>query len=192
MASPMTKERSSFMLQTKSSGMSSPSQRRCSVAQLILRVLAVAFTAAAISVTVTSGQSVVILGFTFKARYSYSSAMRFLLGVDAVVCAFSALSLIFVYLLLNRSGSHLTNYFYLFLHDMVMTVLMISGCAAATAVGYIGRYGEERIGWGAVCGRIGKFCNRNLVSLVLSYLTFLAYLALAIISASKLMSRATE
>lgn len=66
-------------------------------------------------------------------------------------------------------------------------VLMNSGCAAATAVGYIGRYGEERVGWDAVCGHVDKFCHRNLVSLVLSYLAFLTYLALAIISASKLM-----
>lgn len=73
-----------------------------------------------------------------------------------------------------------------------MTVLMTSGCAASTAVGYVGRYGEERIGWVAVCGHIGKFCNINLVSVALSYLTFLVYLALVIISASKLMSRATE
>lgn len=74
----------------------------------------------------------------------------------------------------------------------VMMVLMISGCAAATGIGYIGRFGEEKIGWGAVCGRVGEFCNRMLVSVAFSYSAFLSYLALTIISASKLMSQATE
>lgn len=68
-------------------------------------------------------------------------------------------------------------------------VLMISGCAAATGVGYIGRFGEEKIGWGAVCDRVVKFCSRMMVSVALSYSAFIAYLALTIISATKLMSQ---
>ena len=71
-------------------------------------------------------------------------------------------------------------------------VLMISGCAAATGVGYIGRFGEEKIGWGTVCDRVGKFCSRMMVSVALSYSAFIAYLALTIISASKLRSQATQ
>lgn len=65
-----------------------------------------------------------------------------------------------------------------------MMVLMISACAAATGVGFIGLLGEEKIGWGAVCGGVGKFCTRMLVSLAFSYSAFLAYLALTIISAT--------
>lgn len=65
-------------------------------------------------------------------------------------------------------------------------VLMISGCSAASAVGYVGRYGEEKIGWLSVCNRVAKFCNRVLVSVVLSYLAFFCYFALSITSAHKL------
>lgn len=195
MASQTVREKSSFMLQMESAlGLSNSSNRKFLIAQATLRVLIIAFIVVAISVMVTSVQSIVLFGFTFKARYSYSSAFKFLVGAEAVVCVFSALSLIFVYILMNRSKpeSHLTSYFLLFLHDLVMMILMTSGCAAATAVGYIGRYGEEQSGWGAVCDRVGKFCNRTLVSLVFSYLAFFAYLALTIVSASKLMPRATE
>lgn len=188
MASQMDKERSSFTLETKSPALSRSPQRRFFITQVGLRLLVIAFTVASISVMVTSRQSVVIFGFTFKARYSYSSAMRFLLGAEIVVCFFSALSLIFVYPLTRLS----TNYFYLFLHDTVMMILMISGCAAATAAGYISRYGEDKMGWMPVCGRVSKFCDRMLVAMVFSYLAFLAYLFLTIIAASKLMSRATE
>jgi uncharacterized protein (TIGR01569 family) len=73
-----------------------------------------------------------------------------------------------------------------------MMVLMISGCAAATGVAYIGSFGEEKIGWGAMCDRVGKFCSRMMVSVALSYFAFIAYLALTIISASKLRSQATQ
>ncbi|KAM3713231.1 hypothetical protein ACB098_01G241200 [Castanea mollissima] len=171
--------------------LTSSSKREFLILQTTFRVLTIIFIVIAISVMVTSSQSIVMFGFTFKASYSYSSALKFLVGAEAVVCVFSALSLIFVYLQ-YRSESHPTNYFFLFLHDMAMMILMISGCAAVTAVGYIGRYGEVQIGWGSVCDRVSKFCNRTVVSMVFSYLAFFAYLTLTIVSATKLRSRATE
>lgn len=67
------------------------------------------------------------------------------------------------------------------LYLQVIMVLAISGCAAATAVGYISRYGEEKMGWFAVCNRVGKFCTQMTLSLVLSYLAFFSYFALAVI-----------
>jgi membrane-anchored glycerophosphoryl diester phosphodiesterase (GDPDase) len=75
-SSQMDKERSSFMLEMKSLGPSKPSQRRFFSAQVTLRVLAIALTVPAISLMVNSSQSVVMFGFTFEARYSYSSALK--------------------------------------------------------------------------------------------------------------------
>ena len=92
---------------------------------------------------------------------------------------------IYIYFFLNL------NYEYKIILQAMM-ILMISGCAAATAVGYIGHYGEVQIGWGSVCDRVSKFCNRTVVSVVFSYLAFFAYLTLTIVSATKLRSRATE
>lgn len=69
----------------------------------------------------------------------------------------------------------------------MMTLLMVSGCAAATAVGYVGRHGEERMTWHSVCGYVSKFCNKMMVATALSYLTFFAYLALILISAHGLI-----
>lgn len=76
--------------------------------------------------------------------------------------------------------------------QQVTMVLLISGCAAATAIGFVSKYGELKVGWAAVCGTVPKFCNRSTISLVLSYLAFFSYLGLSMMSASKLMSRATE
>lgn len=74
----------------------------------------------------------------------------------------------------------------------VMLVLMISGCAAATAVGYVSRYGEAAVGWLAVCNLVSKFCNKGLISVVLSYLAFFCYLALNSMSAYKLTTRTSQ
>lgn len=110
---------------------------------IILRVLAAAFTLAAIFILVTAKQSVVLFGITFQARYDYASVFRlinpiallpisliklinfwilyvfrFVLGADAVVCGFSLLSILFV-CILSRSESHAKTHFFLYLHDLV-------------------------------------------------------------------------
>lgn len=72
-----------------------------------------------------------------------------------------------------------------------MMVLIISGCAAATAIGYVGRYGEKKMTWQPTCGYVSKYCNRMSISLAFSYLAFFAYLLLTFTSALTLMSRPT-
>ncbi|XWS43964.1 hypothetical protein CRYUN_Cryun15aG0004100 [Craigia yunnanensis] len=71
-------------------------------------------------------------------------------------------------------------------------LLAISGCAAASAVGYISRYGEEKMGWMAICNRVGMFCNQMMISMVLSYLAFFSYFAFAVMSSNKAMYQANE
>ncbi|KAG8482421.1 hypothetical protein CXB51_024404 [Gossypium anomalum] len=189
MASPeVGRDKSPFMLQPKSlpPPVSKSSKTSSFKAQIMLRVFAAAFTLAAICIMTTSSQSFPLLGFTIKAHYSDSSAMRFLLVTDAIVCAFSVLSVLFVYRL-SHLGSDLKYCFYLFLHDMVIMGLATSGCSAATAVGYIGRYGEEKMGWMAVCNHVRKFCNQMAISMVLSYLAFCSYFALSVLSGNKVM-----
>ncbi|CAN6709107.1 unnamed protein product [Malus baccata var. baccata] len=177
MASETPKENSSSVLQVTSSGLP---RRRMSLltAQVALRISAFVFTLIAISVTVTNRQSVIVLGF------------KFLVGANVVVCAFSVLSLIFLSFFLRRSPSqHLKNYFVLFLHDMVMMVMMISGCAAATAIGYLGKHGEKKLTWQPTCGYVKEFCNKMTISIAFSYLAFSAYLFLTLIAAHNLMPR---
>ncbi|KAI4375225.1 hypothetical protein MLD38_013120 [Melastoma candidum] len=69
-----------------------------------------------------------------------------------------------------------------------MMLLMLSGCSAATAIGYVGKYGEQKMGWLPLCDRINKFCIRVTVSIAFSYIAFLCFLALILLSASKLVS----
>ncbi|TYH11593.1 hypothetical protein ES288_A07G270500v1 [Gossypium darwinii] len=188
MVPEVASDKASFMVQAKSLSLAVSLNTTTSLfmAQTVLRVFAAVFTLAAICVMATSSQTTVLFGFTIRAHYSYSSAMRFLFVTDAIVCASSLLSLIFVYHL-SHSGSNLKTCFYLFLHDMVSRLLVYS---AGTAVGYISRYGEEKMGWMAICNRVKSFCNHMTISMVLSYVAFLSYLALAVMSSNKVMYEA--
>ncbi|TXG54921.1 hypothetical protein EZV62_020177 [Acer yangbiense] len=178
----------SLMIQGTSSG--SP-QKSFFTVQILIRTLATAFTVAAISIMLTSTQSISLFGYNLVVHYSDTSAMRYLFGTDIAACVCSVLSLICVFLL-SRSGSDLKHYFYLFLHDMVIMLLLMSGCAAAIAIAYVSKYGEHKVGWMAGCDNVPKFCNRISISIVLSFLAFFCFLTLTIMSSKKLMSRPIE
>ncbi|KAA8540641.1 hypothetical protein F0562_024440 [Nyssa sinensis] len=153
-------------------------------AQICLRLLATASSLAAAWIMITSKQSVVVYGINIDARYSYSSAFKFFAFANLIACAFSVLSL-FLVVFLGRRGSNANNYFKMFLHDLVMMTLIMAGCAAATAIGYVGRYGNSHTGWVAICDHFAKFCDRVTISVIFAFFSFLFYLFLTIISASE-------
>lgn len=64
-------------------------------------------------------------------------------------------------------------------------MLTTAGCAAATAVGYVGKYGNSHAGWMAVCGYFPKFCNKATAALSISYFALALYFILTVISANK-------
>ena len=66
-----------------------------------------------------------------------------------------------------------------------MMSLVLAGCAAATAIGYVGRYGNNHAGWMAICDQFDEYCNRIRLSLMFSYLAFVFILMLTIMSANK-------
>lgn len=70
----------------------------------------------------------------------------------------------------------------------VMMVLMMGGCAAGTAIGYVGQYGESHMGWGAICDEVPKFCRINIVSLLLSYLAFFSCMGLTLLAPYNFLS----
>lgn len=161
------------------------------ITQLTLRAFVVAFSLAAIIITVTAKQTVNVGMLTFKARYTYSSAIRFQLGANAVVCALSFLSMLLFILPLgftHPQSDPAPNYFYLLLHDMVLTMLVISGCAAGSTVGYLAKYGQDQGSWIALCRYLDQFCNQLQVALAFAYLAFFCMFLLTIVAASKLTS----
>ncbi|KAL0464074.1 UNVERIFIED_CONTAM: CASP-like protein 1F1 [Sesamum latifolium] len=132
----------------------------------------------------TTTQTTVLYGIQFDARYSYSPAFKFLAYANVVASVFSLLSLFLAFVLL-KTAPNPTHFFYFFLHDLIWTLLLMAGCSAATAIAYVGKYGNNHSGWMPVCDNFGKFCNRIMTSGILSYLGFAVYLILTIISAKK-------
>lgn len=63
--------------------------------------------------------------------------------------------------------------------------LALAGCAAATAIGYVGKYGNRHSGWSPICDQFGEFCKRVTNAVIFAYLAVLFLLMLTIISASK-------
>ncbi|KAF2311570.1 hypothetical protein GH714_024913 [Hevea brasiliensis] len=115
-------------------------------AQICLRSFAIAATFAAAWLTLTNKESIHVGIFVVDARYSYSSAFRFFAFANVVVCAFSVLSLMFLFVVC-RYGSNPAYFFFMFLNDLMMMCLVLAGCAAATAVGFVGKYGNSHSGW---------------------------------------------
>ncbi|CAI9754031.1 unnamed protein product [Fraxinus pennsylvanica] len=152
--------------------------------QILLRVLAIACSLAATWLVITSKQTVVVFGIAVNARYSYSSALKFFALANIIACAFSVLSL-FIVLFLGYKAVDSRNYFIIFLHDLILTMLLMAGCAAATAIGYLGKYGEGHTGWTGICDHFAKYCKRITLSVVLSFFCVVFYLFLTVISANK-------
>ncbi|XP_074381803.1 CASP-like protein 1F1 [Apium graveolens] len=165
-------------------------QKYTKAAQISLRIMAMATTLAAASIVLSSNETVVIYGITANVKYSYSPTYKFFAAANLIACVLSAVSLLLFYIIGKTSKS--INYFFFFLHDLVVMTLLMAGCSAATAMGYLGRYGNKYAGWIAICGYFESYCNRITISVTLSYIAFLLYFFLAIISASKSRPSTTQ
>ncbi|PIN11650.1 hypothetical protein CDL12_15749 [Handroanthus impetiginosus] len=152
--------------------------------QTSLRILASCATLAASWIMLTNKQTTLVFGIHADARYSYSTAIKFFTYSNLIACAFTVLSLFLAFILKNKAVDH-SCLFFLFLHDLIITVLIMAGSAAATAIGYVGKYGDSHAGWTAICDYFSKFCNRTIAALMLSYLGFSIYLILTVISANR-------
>ncbi|KAL3835367.1 hypothetical protein ACJIZ3_010103 [Penstemon smallii] len=154
------------------------------VSQISLRCLAIFATLTATWIMLTTKQTTVVFGIQLDARYNYSSAFKFFAFANLIACVFSVLSLFLAFILSSKEVDP-TYYFYTFLHDLIVLLLLMAGCAAATAVGYIGKYGNNYTGWMPICDHFAKFCHKIIFAALLSYFGILLYLILTIISANK-------
>lgn len=64
----------------------------------------------------------------------------------------------------------------------VNLVLVMASASAATAIGYLGKEGNDQIGWMKVCPYYEKFCNRVAISLVFSYVGLMFFLLICALS----------
>ncbi|KMT10888.1 hypothetical protein BVRB_5g113030 [Beta vulgaris subsp. vulgaris] len=153
--------------------------------QIGLRVSALVTSIAATSIVFTSKQTTLVFGIQMDAKYTYSSAFKFFAFTTAIASLFSFLSLGFTFILRRVVSSKTKYHFFFFMHDLVIMSVLLAGCAAATAIGYVGQYGYEHAGWMPICDHFPTFCHKVTASVVLAYFSLIFFFFLTIISATK-------
>ncbi|CAL9199810.1 CASP-like protein 1F1 [Musa acuminata AAA Group] len=113
-------------------------------------------------------QTSVVAGFAIEASYRFSPAFKFFVVGNAIACGYSVVSLPFV--------SNLVEGCTLNLFDLMNLGLVMAAAAAASAVGYVGKHGNDEIGWAKVCPYYERFCGRTEIALGCSYVAFLLFL----------------
>uniref|UniRef100_A0A1D1ZIW8 CASP-like protein n=1 Tax=Anthurium amnicola TaxID=1678845 RepID=A0A1D1ZIW8_9ARAE len=116
---------------------------------------------------------------TVTAKTSYLSAFVYFVVVNAIACAYAALSLL---LSTATGGGRRGANTALFVGDLAMVVLLLSGNGAAAAIGVVGRYGNSHVRWNKVCDVFGKFCAHVTVSVGVSLLGSLAFALLVLMA----------
>ncbi|GMH31514.1 hypothetical protein Nepgr_033357 [Nepenthes gracilis] len=151
-------------------------------AQIFLRISALLSSAISACLMLTAHEEALIYGLSMSAKFSYSPAFKFAAYVNVVASAFSLLSLGVAFVIIRRGNP--INYYFVFLHDLVIMSLVLGGSAAATAIGYVGKYGNSHAGWLPICDHFTSFCNKVSASVILSYISVTFFLLLAVISAA--------
>ncbi|XP_009589659.1 CASP-like protein 1F1 [Nicotiana tomentosiformis] len=154
-------------------------------AQILLRILGIIFTVAATWIILTSKHTTVsVFDIQINAHISYPPTLKFFAYANIIGCGFSVLSLL-ITSILGHKVLDPNNLFHMFIHDLIVMGLLLAGCAAATAIGFVGKYGVRQAGWMPICDHVPKFCHRVADSVMLSYLGVLFYLCLTIISVNR-------
>ncbi|KAK9136260.1 hypothetical protein Syun_015590 [Stephania yunnanensis] len=124
----------------------------------------------------------VVYGLTVDAKYSYSSAFKYFVAANAGASLLSLLGLICIFLPLQGRHKHLS----VFLLDLLVMMGAVSGCSAAAAFGWVGKYGNTHTGWMAICDKFSAFCNRSQNSVGIAVVAALLFLISMIGSVIKL------
>ncbi|KAL9243376.1 hypothetical protein vseg_017270 [Gypsophila vaccaria] len=153
--------------------------------QIGLRTFALGTSIAASCLTFTCKETALVFDVPMDAKYSYVSAFKFYAYATAIASAFALLSLILTLFLRWKATLHGNIHFLFFMHDLVMTILLVGACAGATALGYVGEYGNDHAGWVPICDNFHAFCHKAMLAILFGYLSFFCYFALTVISATK-------
>ncbi|KAH7568923.1 hypothetical protein ACOSQ2_012358 [Xanthoceras sorbifolium] len=148
---------------------------------ILLRLLALGATVAAIAVMVTSHDSTVVLNLTFSAKYSNDPVFKYFVVAEAIAGGYSLLVLF-----LFSKQSKLWRL--IIILDVVVTALLISSISAAMAIAHVGKKGNSHAGWLPICGQVPKFCDHVTGSLIAGFAAAIIYLLLLLSSLQAILS----
>nr|P0DI25.1 RecName: Full=CASP-like protein 2U3; Short=PaCASPL2U3 [Pteridium aquilinum subsp. aquilinum] len=157
----------------------------CRVMEVLLRVLAILLSIAGALVMAKDKQDTFVMLGTVPvplyARHSYVEAFVFLVYANGIVAIYCFIAVLLSLLAKSRVLAGL-----LFFMDQALAYLLLAAAAASTEVAYIAKRGEKKLVWGEVCSNFEHFCNLVGVSLVLTFLSVLVLVTLAILSGKRL------
>ncbi|KAJ8563059.1 hypothetical protein K7X08_031511 [Anisodus acutangulus] len=145
--------------------------RGFSVFDLVLRIVAIVGTLAGAVAMGTAEQTLPFVTqlVQFSAQYGDFDSFKYLFViVNAIVCAYLALSLPFSIFHIMRSRAGKSRILLTFL-DAIMLVLLTSGASAAAAIVYLAHNGNSSANWFSICQQYTDFCQRSAGSLIGSF-----------------------
>ncbi|XP_048141591.1 CASP-like protein 1C3 [Rhodamnia argentea] len=147
---------------------------------LVLRLLAVGSTAAAIGIMVTSHATAKVLNLSFDARYNNTPAFVYFVVAEAVAGGYSLVSLFL--------SSKSLFWRAVMMMDVVIAMLPSSSIFATVAIGRVGKKGNNHAGWLPICGQVPKFCDRVIGALIVGFVAAAIYLVLLLCSLHSLFA----
>ncbi|XVF62658.1 hypothetical protein PTKIN_Ptkin09bG0026000 [Pterospermum kingtungense] len=179
-----------------SKGVGNGMSRTVSNCGLVLRVLALLLTLAAAIVLGVDKQTKIVsvqitptlppVNIAAQAKWHYLSAFVYSMVSNIIACSYAAISMLIV--LGTRNGKMGLAHTIIIL-DLLMVGLLFSSNGAALAIGLMGYKGNSHVRWNKVCNVFDKFCNQVAVSIVLSMVGSLAFMALIALSVFTLHKR---
>ncbi|KAI9377706.1 hypothetical protein POPTR_019G100300v4 [Populus trichocarpa] len=137
---------------------------------LLLRLIAVGATLAAVIIMATSHEKGTFFAVSYEAKYTDTPAFKYFVIANAIVTVYGFL------VLFHLPGSPLWRL--VLALDLVFTMLLISSISAALAVAQVGKNGNSRAGWLPVCGQVTKYCNQVTGALVAGLIALITYIIL--------------
>ncbi|XP_052145168.1 casparian strip membrane protein 4 [Oryza glaberrima] len=164
--------------------------RALSVADLILRVVAVvAIVDSAIAMGTTNQTLPFFTQFLrFKAQYSDLPTLTLFAVANSAVTAYLVLSIPLSVVHIIRSRASYSRLVLIFL-DSVMLALVAAVASASAAIVYLAHKGNVRANWFAVCQQFDSFCERISGPLIGSFAAMAVLLLLVLLSAAALARR---
>ncbi|KAL3741829.1 hypothetical protein ACJRO7_017320 [Eucalyptus globulus] len=147
---------------------------------LVLRLLAVGSTAAAIAIMVTSHETAKVLNLSFDAKYSYTSAFVYFVIAEGIAGGYSLVSLLL--------SCKPVFWRLVMMMDVVIAMLLSSSISAAVAIGEVGKKGNSHAGWLPICGQVPKFCDQLTGALIAGFVAAAIYLVLLLCSLRSLFA----
>ncbi|KAK4590770.1 hypothetical protein RGQ29_021089 [Quercus rubra] len=154
------------------------SKRKCGsdVGHVVLRLLCMLTSLAALSFMVTASQSnsVSIYGFQFPihSKWSFSHSFEFLVGISAAVAAHSLLQLLISASRLLRNSPVIpsrNHAWLIFAGDQVFAYAMISAGSAASGVSNLNRTGIRHTALPNFCKYLHSFCDHVAISIAFTF-----------------------